>query len=82
MKIEVQLHGALGRYHPADTTRLGAFELEVADEATIATVIEQLGIPAGWARGLFVNERPSEPGDRLASGDRLVLFPPVGGGTR
>ena len=82
MKIQVRLHGALGRYRPSDAGPVGAFELEVADGATIATVIEQLGIPAGWARGLFVNERPSEPGDPLAPNDRLVLFPPVGGGAR
>jgi molybdopterin converting factor small subunit len=80
MEIQVRLHGALSRYRPADGIATGAFHLDVAEGATIATVIDQLGIPASWVRGRFVNERPCEPRQPLSSGDQLVLFPPVGGG--
>ncbi len=80
MKIQVRLHGALGRYRPAGASLSHPFELDVADGATVESVVARLGIPKGAARGLFVNERPSEPEDALAPGDQLMLFPLVAGG--
>jgi molybdopterin converting factor small subunit len=81
MEIRVQLHGALRRYRPKDIALMGPFSLEVAEGTTISDVIDQLGIPSSWVRGRFVNDRPSDLPQPLRSGDELVLFPPVGGGS-
>ena len=58
-------------------------EVEVADDATVADLLEQLGL----AKRLIVVERNGEPvarsdraTTRLASGDRLELVRAVAGG--
>lgn len=41
----------------------------------------RLGIPGDLARVALVNGRDVEPGDRLAPGDVVTIFPPLAGGS-
>jgi molybdopterin converting factor small subunit len=42
--------------------------------------MHDIGIPEKEVRLIFVNGRHASLEDRLAEGDTLALFPPVGGG--
>lgn len=54
--------------------------LEVEPGVTPRAVAESLGIPEGEVAILLVNGRDGKPDGILAEGDRVSLFPPVGGG--
>ncbi len=53
---------------------------EVGGETAISDVISQLGIPAEEVGTIMLNNRHADPGQLLKEGDRLALFPLVGGG--
>ena len=74
MKIIVKLFASLreGRFDEAD--------LELPDGATVAQAMTAARLREGEATVIFRNARHAESGDTLAEGDKLSLFPPVGGG--
>jgi sulfur carrier protein ThiS len=82
MEVEVKLYAALRRYRP--TSAPGAphhpFTLSLPAEATIATLVTQLGIPEGMIQAAAVNDEAVEPSLTLRNGDRIGLFPPTAGG--
>jgi molybdopterin converting factor small subunit len=53
---------------------------EIVAGSVIADVINELVIPAGEIGTIMLNNRHADPGQRLQEGDRLALFPLVGGG--
>ncbi|HUX36587.1 MAG TPA: MoaD/ThiS family protein [Rectinemataceae bacterium] len=74
MKVTVKLFASL---------RTGRFDealIELGKAATIADAIAASGLRVGEATVIFKNARHAEPGESLAEGDSLSLFPPVGGG--
>jgi molybdopterin converting factor small subunit len=52
----------------------------VAEGTTVHDVIRQLSVPEEDAKLIFINGRKAEFDTPLKSGDRLGIFPPVGGG--
>ncbi len=54
--------------------------LDVPEGSTVDDVTRRLGIPGDLARVALVNGRDAEPGDRLAPGDIVTIFPPLAGG--
>lgn len=80
MEITLRLYGALGRYRPADAPAMGAFPMRVEEGATVADLVERLGIPPSWVRGAFVNDQQVGLSGVLSPGDQVNLFPPAGGG--
>ncbi len=79
MKVTVKLFATLTHYAPG----VGSgrpFQVELASEATLQELIEQLKIPLGETRVTFVNGLIQEPDHRLAEGDEVGIFPPIGGG--
>ncbi len=65
------------------TLREGRFAekiMEVTAATNTGDVIRALGIPEKEVTLIFVNGRHAELDDLLTEGDRLALFPPVGGG--
>lgn len=54
--------------------------LEVQPGSTPRTISQVLGISEGDVAILLVNGRDGKPDGALAEGDRVSLFPPVGGG--
>jgi len=57
-----------------------AVEVTVADGGTIASLLDQLGIPPGRTKIVFVNSRAAELDRPLADGERVDLFSAIGGG--
>lgn len=80
MKVRVKLFATLQRYAPEGQFAGDAFEIEVPEGSTIATIIEQLGIRAHEVKVAFVNGRARAEVYRLKEGDEIGIFPPVGGG--
>jgi molybdopterin synthase sulfur carrier subunit len=65
------------------TLREGRFEVlehRFTEGVTIGDVLRELAIPEKQATIILVNGRHSELTTRLAEGDVLAIFPPVGGG--
>lgn len=47
---------------------------------TVSDVLQRIGIPLDEVKIVFVNGRSSDLGVPLAGGDRVGVFPAVGGG--
>lgn len=75
MKIAVKCYASLSRLSPADPD---AFE--AAPGETVGQIMSRLGIPAEEVKLIFVNGVHRDADAALAEGDRLGLFPAVGGG--
>ncbi len=80
MEIAVKLSTGLKPYlpdpHTAGTTRF----LEIAEPATVRDVLEKLGIPSHMPKVIMKNDRQGNLDSSLSPGDRVTVFPPVGGG--
>lgn len=75
MLITVKCFATLAPFQPRDSEAY-----PVNDGETAGDVIARLGIAPGDVAVLFVNGVHAAPGRVLAEGDRLGLFPAVGGG--
>lgn len=82
MKITVKTGGRLRHYLPDDSG--SQCELEVADGATAATIMEQLGLPMDDHYLVMLNGTVLQVDLRgstvLSENDELGLFPPLKGG--
>jgi len=72
--IEVRCFASLAQYNTAGG------HTKFAAPVTAGDVIRTLGIPAGDVAILFVNGKRAEENTELRDGDRVGLFPAVGGG--
>ena len=52
----------------------------IGGETTVGELLGDLKIPTAQIKLIFVNGRRADLGTILSDGDRLGLFPPVGGG--
>lgn len=75
MPIELKCYATLDKYQPPNAD---AFPLTPGE--TLGQLVERLGIPPADVTLRFVNGKAMEPEHVLADGDRVGLFPPVGGG--
>ena len=55
-------------------------EIEVQPGQTVEQMLEQLGVPPEKTRILFVNNRAATLSQPLQDGDRVGVFPAIGGG--
>jgi molybdopterin converting factor small subunit len=79
MNIEVRLYAGLR----AESVRSSGdvFSVPLAEEATLSDLLAHLGIQPDLVHLAIVNGRIHyDRAARLADGDRVALFPPVGGG--
>jgi len=79
MIVHVRLFATLRRHYP----RLGigeAMAVELADGATIGQLIEHLRLPPTDVKITFVNSINQKREHTLDDGDRVGIFPAVGGG--
>ena len=79
MKVEVRLFATLQPYLPAGARGDGV-SLELPPGATVGDVVASLNIPSDVACLVVVNGREADPGQVLAPGDELAMFPPLAGG--
>lgn len=79
MRLEVRVFSGLEKFMPG--ARFGqAIEVERPEGTTVAGLIDSLGIPRGQVFTVLVNGRHATMDAVLQPGDRVSLFPPVGGG--
>ena len=63
--------------------RAGRFEIQqftLDDGANVGDALARSGVPLTAVAVLFLNGRHAQADSRLAEGDTLSVFPPVGGG--
>ncbi len=75
----VRLFATLRRHYP----HLGigeAMPVELPDGATVGQLIEHLRLPADEVKVIFVNGIVRREEHVLSDGDKVGVFPPVGGG--
>jgi len=79
MNVEVRLYAGL-RGDPAHSSG-DVFSVPLAEGATLSDLFSHLGIRPALVHLAIVNGRiHHDRAARLADGDRVALFPPVGGG--
>lgn len=74
MQIEIKCFATLSDFTPEGGVR------DVKDGATIGEVIDVLGIDVADVKIMFINGKHESLESVLKEGDRLGLFPAVGGG--
>lgn len=75
MPIQLKCYANLDTFQPKNGD---AFDILPGE--TVGALEVRLGIPEGEVTLRFVNGRAVEPDAVLQDGDRVGLFPPVGGG--
>lgn len=75
MPVTLKCYATLARRQPPD-----AANLLVAPGETVRSLMQRLGIPGDQVAIVMLNGKSVEPDAVLADGDRLGLFPAVGGG--
>ena len=73
--IDLRLFASLARLMPPDATRF-----PISAGITIRQLIEQFQIPLAEAKLVFINGVRKELDTPLTGGERVGIFPPVGGG--
>lgn len=73
--IHLKLFATLRKYQPAS-----AGEYPITPGIKVRDLVRELGIPENEAKLVFVNSVRSELDTLLAGGERVGIFPPVGGG--
>ena len=73
--VQIKLFASLRRMAPDPDSR---FPIEVG--TTIQEVLDRLGVPLNEAKLIFINGRRGELNSSLKGGERVGVFPPVGGG--
>ncbi len=79
MKIEVNLFATLVTYKPENAGRKAWF-MNCPEGTTIAGLLKDLNVPLDAVKIMFVNGVHASDDTVLKDGDRLGVFPPVGGG--
>ncbi len=79
MKIDVYLFATLVRHLP-EGAEGRSLSLEADENTCVRDVMKRLDIPENSVKLIFVNGVHAQPETSLKDGDRVGLFPPVGGG--
>lgn len=83
MRVTLKLYAGLADYLPPGS-RDNRIDLEVADEASVARLIEAQQLPAKQVHLVLVNGVYVAPEARadmtLQAGDQLAIWPPIAGG--
>lgn len=79
MLVEVRLSTSFRKAAPGYDPHAG-LSLELSQGETARNVIERLGIAPTEVKVVMINGKSAKLDSRLAQGDRVALFPAVGGG--
>jgi len=75
MHVAIRCFASLSRFTPPDAEAFSA-----APGETVGQLAQRLGIPPVDLKLVFINGAHVELNAKLADGDRVGLFPAVGGG--
>jgi len=78
MVVEVRLYATLRRYTPS--TPNGVITVDVPDGITVLDLVKKIEIDPAEIHLIMINGIGCEFEKIVKSGDRVGLFPPVGGG--
>ena len=73
--IEIKLFATLAKFLPENSDNY-----TIVPGETVLSLIDRLGIPVDEVTLIFINSARAYLESELNNGDRLGLFPPVGGG--
>jgi molybdopterin synthase sulfur carrier subunit len=80
VRVEVRLYATLVDDHP-DLRAGEPIDLELRSEASLPDLLRRLAIESRSVHLVIINGRViHDHACRLSDGDRVALFPPVGGG--
>ena len=74
-RIQIKLFATLQRFMPAS-----AENYAIETGTTIRTLLQQLDLPENKAKLIFIDGVKAELTTVLQGGERVGIFPPVGGG--
>jgi molybdopterin converting factor small subunit len=77
--VQVGVFGPLRDAFP-DLALGESLEVDLPDGTTVGELVKQLELPADQVKVVFVNHRIRQDETKLENGDRVGIFPPVGGG--
>ena len=75
-QIHIKLFATLNKFLPKDSHET----MEIQPGTTVRNLVSQLGIPESEAKLIFVNGKKGSLTTMLQGGERVGIFPPVGGG--
>ena len=76
--IEVRLYATLRRYVPSSLH--GVLAVEISKDSTVAELLTAIAVDLGEVHIIMINGVGSTLESILHDGDRLGIFPAVGGG--
>jgi molybdopterin converting factor small subunit len=75
VQITIKLFASLNRYTPVSSENY-----PIEPGTTVRNLLKQLGVPEDEIKLIFINGIKGNLASVLQSGDRVGVFPPVGGG--
>ena len=78
-KVEVRLYASLRKYHPTPKSS-EAVVMSLDNEAKLGDLLDKLKIPGQEIGVLMVNGNWQKESYLLKEGDRIGIFPLIGGG--
>lgn len=79
MEVTVTLYATLIRYHP-EGKRNEPFTVQLPEGATVKDLIKEVSIKKGEAKLVFIKHKNRPDDFVLEDGQKVAIFPPVGGG--
>ncbi|MGM0652943.1 MAG: MoaD/ThiS family protein [Bacillota bacterium] len=79
MEVSVVLYATLTRYHPGDKGN-NPFTVEMPEGATVKDLLKEIGIKESETKQVFINHKTRPDDFVLEDGQKVAIFPPVGGG--
>jgi molybdopterin converting factor small subunit len=73
--IDLRLYATLADHMPDNSS-----QFPITDGMTVGQLVEALPIAATDAKLVFVDGKRAQPDTPLHGGERIGIFPPVGGG--
>lgn len=73
--IEIRLFASL-----APKTPQSAMQYDIGAGISVAQLLDRLGVAPADAKLIFVNSARADISTKLTGGERVGIFPPVGGG--
>ena len=73
--VQIKLFATLAKFMP-ETPEC----YRIRPNATVGEILAQLGIPREKARLIFIDGLKADLETKLTGGERIGIFPPVGGG--
>jgi sulfur-carrier protein len=79
MKIEIHLYASLAKYLPENSKNKTCI-IEFSEHSVVSDVISKMKLPDQAIKLIFLNGIHASRTSELKNGDRVGIFPPVGGG--